>query len=124
MSFVYRTPDNGPIELSGNVRVIDTAPVTVISVGLRGEYGRATEDRGRRQLETWLDGQTEWARAGSPRVFYYNGPYIPDYRKWAEVQADGQTSPTAEEAGAILRGAFRSGGPEHRNTSDSESATG
>ena len=32
MSFVYRTPDDGPIEQSGNVRVTDTAPVTVISI--------------------------------------------------------------------------------------------
>jgi hypothetical protein len=140
MSFVYRTPTDGPTEQTGNVRVVDTTPVTVVAVGVRGEYGRATVEGGLRQLNAWLDGQTEWERAGSPRVLYYNGPYIPDYRKWSEVQipvrpadagsnpaesaVEGKVSSAGEEVGAILRGTFRAGGPDRSPASDAGSETG
>jgi hypothetical protein len=134
MSFLYRTPDMGPVEQSGDVRVVDTMPLTVVSVGLRGKYGRATEDRGLQQLSAWLDGQDDWERAGSPRVFYYNGPYIRDSRKWAEVQipvrpAGATNSPSevdaqpqaaigGEEAGRILPDTFRDGRADRRSASD------
>ncbi|MHC4217598.1 MAG: heme-binding protein [Planctomycetota bacterium] len=134
MSFLYRTPDTGPIEQSGDVRVVDTMPLTVVSVGLRGKYGRATEDRGLQQLSAWLDGQDEWERAGDPRALYYNGPYIRDSRKWAEVQvpvrragvdnipAESETGSEAsgdgEEAGGILLHSFRDGRGSRRSPSD------
>jgi hypothetical protein len=134
MSFLYRTPDTGPMERSGDVRVVDTMPLTVVSVGLRGKYGRATEDRGLQQLSAWLDGQDQWERAGSPRALYYNGPYIRDSRKWAEIQIPvrpaGAASTSSEldarplaaigdkEAGGILPDTFRDG-REHRRSASS-----
>ncbi|MHC4709125.1 MAG: heme-binding protein [Planctomycetota bacterium] len=134
MSFLYRTPDTGPMEQSGDVRVVDTMPLTVVSVGLRGKYGRATEDLGLQQLTAWLDGQDKWERAGSPRALYYNGPYIRDSRKWAEVQipvrpagaastpseldADLRAAIGAEEAGGILPGNFLDGRGNSQSASD------
>ncbi|MHC4650885.1 MAG: heme-binding protein [Planctomycetota bacterium] len=136
MSFLYRTPDVGPMEQSGDVRIVDTMPLTVISVGLRGKYGRATEDRGLQQLLAWLDSQDEWERAGSPRALYYNGPYIRASWKWAEVQipvrrAGAASSPSeldahhraaigGEEAGGIIPDTFLDGRGDRRSASDTK----
>jgi uncharacterized surface protein with fasciclin (FAS1) repeats len=99
MSFLYRTPDLGPTGEAGPVQVVDTAPVTVVSVGLRGRYGMRTARAGLEMLESWLAGDGEWQAAGDPRLLYYNGPYVPDDRKWAEVQIPvrraGDESPSA-----------------------------
>jgi hypothetical protein len=138
MSFLYRTPEVGPMEQAGNVRVVDTMPVTVVALGLRGKYGRATEDRGLRQLAAWLAGQDEWEQAGSPRALYYNGPYIRDSRKWAEIQipvrhadvrvtsademvGEPQAAFVAEEGGDILPDTFRLGRGDLRPASDTRS---
>lgn len=86
MSFLYRSTDLGPSGGDGAVRVVDTEPVTVVAVGIRGAYGRNTVDRGLLRLEEWLDSQNEWERAGALRALYYNGPYVAEDRKWAEVQ--------------------------------------
>ncbi|MHC4420757.1 MAG: heme-binding protein, partial [Planctomycetota bacterium] len=136
MAFLYRTPDAGPVEQSGDVRVVDTMPLTVVSVGLRGKYGRATEDRGFQRLSAWLDSQDEWEQAGDPRVLSYNGPSIRDSRKWSEVQIPvrraGATIPSAEseagsgasrageEAGGILPATFLDGRGGRRSASDAK----
>jgi hypothetical protein len=100
MSFLYRTADLGPTGTDGNVRVVDTEPVTVISIGLRGPYGMRTIERGLEQLQQWLDGQSEWKAAGDPRSFYYNGPYVPNGYKWAEAQIPVQREDASAEASA------------------------
>jgi hypothetical protein len=86
MSFLYRTADLGPTGLAGDVLVVDAAPRTVISIGLRGPYGTRTIGRGLDELHAWLAGQDEWVIDGDPRAFYYNGPYIRDGLKWSEAQ--------------------------------------
>lgn len=86
MSFLYRTADLGPTGTDGRVRVIDTEPLTVISIGLRGPYGLRTIEAGLERLQDWLAGQEEWEAAGDPRSFYYNDPSVPNDRKWAEAQ--------------------------------------
>lgn len=86
MSFLYRTPDLGPVGDAGDVTVVDTEPITVLSIGLRGPYGMDLVDHGLRRLEEWLAGQNDWKQAGPPRSLYYNGPSVPERRKWAEVQ--------------------------------------
>lgn len=104
MSFLYRTADLGPTGTDGNVRVVDTEPVTVISIGLRGSYGMRTIERGLEQLQQWLDGQSEWEAAGDPRSFYYNGPYVPNADKWAEAQIPVRlitSSSTEQDAGPV-----------------------
>ncbi|MHC4219788.1 MAG: heme-binding protein [Planctomycetota bacterium] len=102
MSFLYRTPDLGPAGPAGSVTVVDTEPVTVVSVGARGPYGRATVDQGLEQLTAWLDSQSEWERAGEPRALYYNGPSIPNERKWAEIQIPVQPASTVVPGTADL----------------------
>jgi hypothetical protein len=78
--------DLGPTGSDGRVTVVDTEPATFLSIGVRGAYGGATVERGLQTLNAWLGGQDEWVATGEVRALYYNGPYIPDDRKWAEVQ--------------------------------------
>jgi len=86
MSFLYRTADLGPTGEAGDVVVVDTDALEVLSVGLRGAYGMARVREGMATLEAWLDAHPEWTVAGSPRAFWYNGPYVWDARKWSEIQ--------------------------------------
>jgi hypothetical protein len=86
MSFLYRTPDMGKIETDGVVEVVDAAPITVVSMGMRGPYMMQYQTKAMKQVLAWLDAQDEWEQAGEPRLLYYNGPYVPDADKWCEVQ--------------------------------------
>jgi hypothetical protein len=86
MSFLYRSSDLGSTGVDGRVRVIDTEPLTVISIGMNGSYHLSTVVRGINALKAWLDSQEEWIEKGSPRAFYYNDPGVPNSRKWLEVQ--------------------------------------
>ena len=86
MSFLYRTADLGSAGSAGSVMVVDTDEMTVLSIGLTGTYGLARVKEGMSQLESWLAEHPEWTRAGSPRAFFYNGPYVPNARKWSEIQ--------------------------------------
>lgn len=86
MSFLYRVKSMGPLGNDGPVKIVDTAEVTVVSTGVRGPYGMTVTRDGMKVLKEWLDAQTEWEVAGSPRVFHYNGPSVRDRNKWSEVQ--------------------------------------
>ena len=86
MSFLYRTADLGPTGDAGKVVVVDTDAMTVLSIGLTGAYGLPRVEEGMAKLEAWLDEHPDWVADGSPRAFYYNGPYVPSARKWSEIQ--------------------------------------
>ncbi|MGA0285963.1 MAG: heme-binding protein [Phycisphaerales bacterium] len=86
MSFLYRTADLGPAGEAGDVVVVDTDALEVLSVGLLGAYGMPRVREGMAKLEAWLEEHPEWTIAGSPRAFWYNGPYVWDARKWSEIQ--------------------------------------
>lgn len=110
MSFLYATADLGPTGADPRdrrVRVVDTEPVTVIAIGLRGYSGIPSVEEALGELNTWLDGQSEWAAAGSPRAFGYNGPSTPRNLRWSEVQipivpASGVPETRLTEAGAAV----------------------
>ncbi|MFM7298190.1 MAG: hypothetical protein ACKO4Q_13335, partial [Planctomycetota bacterium] len=54
MSFLYRTQSLGPVGEDGKIVVRDTAPVTVLSIGVKGGLDVALElDK----LRTWIKGQ-------------------------------------------------------------------
>jgi len=90
MSFLYRTADLGPTGEDGRVKIVDTAPVTVIAMGVRGPYGSRTVAPALESLMDWLANQPadapQWEIAGDPRAFYYNGPSVRNANKWAEAQ--------------------------------------
>ena len=86
MSFLYRERELRETGTEGNVVIRDTEPVTVVSMGLRGAYSNAAFNGALERIETWLGEQDRWEAAGAPRWLGYNGPEMPNQRKWAEVQ--------------------------------------
>ncbi|MBW4460642.1 MAG: heme-binding protein [Nodosilinea sp. WJT8-NPBG4] len=86
VSFLYRSLDIVPQEISQNVQVEDIPPMTVVSVGVRGGYGYEVYTSGIQQLKAWLAAHPEYAVAGPPRRFFYDGPYVPDVLKRSDIQ--------------------------------------
>lgn len=86
VSFLYRSLDIVPQEIAQNVQVEDIPPMTVVSVGVRGGYGYEVYTSGIQQLQIWLAAHPEYAVAGPPRRFFYDGPYVPDALKRSDIQ--------------------------------------
>lgn len=86
MAFLYRTPElNGTGQEKG-VTIKDSSPMTVVSIGMRGNYSMKLVHNGMREIEAWLAQNPAWKPAGNWRTLYYNGPAIRFWNKWAEVQ--------------------------------------
>lgn len=86
VSFLYRHPDIQPQQLAPEIRVKDSAPMTVISVGIQGPYSYASYQQGLEQLSHWLAQYPAYQVAGPPRRFFYDSPFIPAALKRSEVQ--------------------------------------
>ncbi len=98
MGFLYRTRDLNDTGRDGDVVVRDTEAVTVVAVGLKGDYSMSLVKRGMARLEDWLADHPEWEVAGGWRSLYYNGPSLMWWNKWAEVQVPVRRSQAAVEA--------------------------
>jgi hypothetical protein len=98
MSFLYRTNNLGPTGADGRVQVVDNPEVTVVSIGMRGQYGVGAVNTGLDQLQKWFDGQDEWEPFGDPRGLNYNGPDVPMRNKWSEVQVQVRRKAKAGDA--------------------------
>lgn len=99
MSFLYRRADQGPTgpdERNGAVKVVDTEPVTVLAIGIRGGYSVARIGQGLKELELWLAEHPEWEIAGEARAMYYNGPDVRNAEKWSEAQVPVRLKKKAE----------------------------
>lgn len=86
MAFLYRTPELNTTGAEGKVVVRDSAPVTVVAVGMKGDYSMSLVERGVERIEAWLAANPGWEPAGEWRSLYYNGPSLFYWNKWAEVQ--------------------------------------
>jgi hypothetical protein len=86
VSFLYRSLDIVPQEVAQNVQVEDIPPMTVISLGIRGGYDYENYADGIQRLQAWLADHPDYVVAGSPRRFFYDGPYIPDFWKRSDIQ--------------------------------------
>lgn len=86
MAFLYRSPELNVTGVDGGVKVVDAPPVTVVAIGMKGDYGTGLVERGARKLEDWLAANPDWEAAGPWRSLYYNGPSLDFWNKWAEVQ--------------------------------------
>lgn len=99
VSFLYRDTDTYPKEVADNVEVEDIAPMTVVSLGLSGDYGYDSYREGLKRLNEWLARNSEYRAIGSPRRFFYDGPYVPDALKRSEIQIPiARSAPSASEA--------------------------
>lgn len=97
MSFLYREPEMGKVEEDGVVSVVDRAPLLVVSMGQRGNYGVEQANEGLKALREWLAADGRFEAAGAPRSLYYNGPEQPTRDKWSEVQLP--IKPRSSESG-------------------------
>jgi len=86
MAFLYRTPELNATGVEGRVTVRDADPVTVVAIGLKGNYSMTLVQSGMEQIEQWLTANPQWEVAGDWRALYYNGPSLMWWNKWAEVQ--------------------------------------
>ena len=86
VSFLYRSLEIVPQSVADEVQVEDSAPMTVVSLGVRGGYDYAIYTDGIERLNGWLAAHPEYAVAGPPRRFFYDGPFIPDGLKRSDIQ--------------------------------------
>ena len=89
MAFLYGSNQLGSAGADSedaSVVVEDIPTEKVISIGLRGGYGKKTFLRGYEKLNAWLADHPEWKVAGSPRTLGYNSPMVPSFMKFSEVQ--------------------------------------
>jgi hypothetical protein len=105
MSFLYRRPELGPTGRDGDIRVFDTAPVTVLAIGVRGPLQGDRIGGHLEALRQWIDAQDTWVVAGDPRTLGYNGPEARAADRWHEVQV-----PIARRGLAEAMSPPRSGG--------------
>lgn len=85
MTFLYHTPEDGPVGEDGDIEIVDTEPTTWLAIGVRGRSQSAME-QAVRELDESLAEQDEWVRVGEPRTLGYNGPNVAWDRQWWEVQ--------------------------------------
>lgn len=60
--------------------------MTVVSLGLQGSYDFDSYREGLTKLNEWLAEHQHYLVIGSPRRFFYDGPYVPDPLKRSEIQ--------------------------------------
>lgn len=97
MAFLYRTAELNQPGQEGNVIVRDAPEVTVIAIGMKGDYSMKLVQEGSKQIEAWLAANPGWEPAGNWRSLYYNGPALFYWNKWAEVQLPVRRAPAQPE---------------------------
>ncbi len=84
VSFLYRTKELGPKGNDGKVSVVDTAQVTVISIGVQSLIvGPESVVDEQAALRKCLASQEKWEQAGDLRSLGYTGP---GEEPWSELQ--------------------------------------
>lgn len=87
MAFLYERPDQGSLGRQGDVEVIDVSPMTVVSIGCRGnQTSEAVEEARQKLLDYLAEKKGKYVAAGSMRVLAYNSPFVPRRMNYFEVQ--------------------------------------
>lgn len=87
MAFLYRTKDLGPTGRAGRADVVDVEPITVVSIGARGQDRRSRVAELQERIEEWLRSAGEdYEVVGPMRVLTHNGPMVRGKRRYFEVQ--------------------------------------
>jgi len=87
MSFLYRSTNQGQLEVDGKIAVLDVPAQQAVSLGLRGDATKERVNDAKRRLEEWLQSnREEYEPAGAMRVMGYNSPFVADQKKLTEVQ--------------------------------------
>lgn len=100
MSFLYRSTEQGRIEVDGKVAVTDVPAQLAVAIGLRGDATKDKVNDAKRRLEAWLQAHAdEYEATAAVRVLGYNSPFIADEKKLTEVQIPIRSKKSAD-AGA------------------------
>lgn len=87
MAFLYQNRELGSLGKSGAIEVTDFAPMTAVSIGIRGNMSPDRVAEAQNLLEQWLKQNAKSYRAAGPlRVMGYNSPMVPSSRRYNEVQ--------------------------------------
>ena len=87
IAFLYPNASQGSVGTEGQITVADVAPVTVVSVAIRGDYTASRFEGATATLRAWLaDRPGQYVAVGPPRVLAYNSPFVPWFMKYSEVQ--------------------------------------
>jgi len=90
MAFLYRQPTQGTTgidQADPDVSVIDVPAMTVLSVGMRGDYTKSRLAKGLGYLDKWMaDNPGRVEVVGEPRYLGYNSPMVPSFIRYGEVQ--------------------------------------
>lgn len=86
VSFLYENPTVNPSRVAPNVTVVDTQPMTVVSLGQQGSYDYDAFEAGMARLRQWLAEHPEYEVVGAPRRLLYDGPFTPPPFKRSEIQ--------------------------------------
>lgn len=86
VSFLYRSTDIHPQQIAQGIKVEDHSSMTVVSIGIQGDYSYANYQQHLKQLREWLAQHPNYTVVGQPRRFFYDSPFIPDALKRSEVQ--------------------------------------
>lgn len=90
MAFLYRTTDMGKLGPDADdprIKVRDVPAMTVLSVGVKGDYTHERFEQYVKQLNAWLADHKSYRAVGEPRYLGYNSPFVfPASRRYGEVQ--------------------------------------
>ena len=87
MAFLYRSTDQGTLGSAGKVEVIEVPSQAAVSFGLRGRVTTERLEDARRRLEDWVKSHdADYEACGPLRVWEYNSPFVPDSKRFSEVQ--------------------------------------
>jgi hypothetical protein len=87
MSFMYSSRMIGETGKDGVVTIHDLPPVTVLSIGVRGNYDGPHFLDAMKAINAWLASHPRtYEPVGSPRFLGYNSPFVPWFLRYGEVQ--------------------------------------
>ena len=101
MAFLYGDPRTGAPGEQGVVAIVDTDPMWVLSMGMRGRDTQQRITKTRAALEDWLADSPDWRAAGELRVMGYNSPMVWGNRRFFEVQLPVARISKASEESAL-----------------------
>jgi hypothetical protein len=85
VSFLYRSLDVVPQEVAQDIQIENIPPMVVVSLGTRGRYDLESYRASIERLQAWLLEHPDYRVVGSPRRFFYDGPFLPDALKRSDV---------------------------------------
>jgi hypothetical protein len=98
MAFLYRSTQQGTPGTEDQVDVVDIPAQLAVSIGLRGDATKARVTDAKRRLEAWLEVHSaEYEASGPLRVMGYNSPFVPDAKRFTEVQIPVRANSSASE---------------------------